>query len=40
MGVRKQTVLRKKAVALLGELWEERLKVAVNFLEYLREKEE
>ena len=40
MGVRTQKQLKKQAVATLGELSEDRLKVALDFLEYLKVREE
>lgn len=40
MGARKQKQLKKQAVITLDDLSEERLKVALDFLEYLKEKEE
>src|SRR3972149_4305656 len=40
MGVRTQKQLKKQAVATLDELSEDRLKVALDFLEYLKVREE
>jgi len=40
MGVRTQKQLKKQAIATLDELSEDRLKVALDFLEYLKAREE